>query len=232
MADEKYTENDSREESLRTAEEEFLPENAEHAEECAPVPDVTKGDDPGWLGCGMSSVPHVVPSREQSVFVPEGELPDKFVIAERSGWTALGPIILWTAAVVGAAVFVMSLVFPSDTKGISVYAGVLTGIFFIVAICYTAFCADIPRTLALYEEGKIVLWITKKKRVRLDPSEIVFISQRNYNAWYRSGKLIVESVKGKFTLSMVADVDGARRRMELARSSDVAVLVPVESEDE
>ena len=71
MADEKYTENDSREESLRTAEEEFLPENAEHAEECAPVPDVTKGDDPGWLGCGMSSVPHVVPSREQSVFVPE-----------------------------------------------------------------------------------------------------------------------------------------------------------------
>lgn len=217
---------------MRTAEEELLPENAEHAEECAPVPDVTKGDDPGWLGCGMSSVPHFVPSREQSVFVPEGELPDKFVIAERSGWTALGPIILWTAAVVGAAVFVMSLVFPSDTKGISVYAGVLTGIFVIVAICYTAFCADIPRTLALYEEGKIVLWITKKKRVRLDPSEIVFISQRNYNAWYRSGKLIVESVKGKFTLSMVADVDGARRRMELARSSDVAVLVPVESEDE
>lgn len=75
-------------------------------------------------------------------------------------------------------------------------------------------------------------WITKKKRVRLDPSEIVFISQRNYNAWYRSGKLIVESVKGKFTLSMVADVDGARRRLELARSSDAAVLVPVESEDE
>ncbi len=68
--------------------------------------------------------------------------------------------------------------------------------------------------------------------VRLDPSEIVFISQRNYNAWYRSGKLIVESVKGKFTLSMVADVDGARRRLELARSSDVAPLVPVESEDE
>lgn len=232
MADEKYTENDCREESLRTAEEEFLPENAEGAEECAPVPDVTKGDDPGWLGCGMASVPHVVPSREQPVFVPEGELPDKFVIAERSGWTALGPIILWTAAVVGAAVFAMSLVFPSDTKGISVYAGVLTCIFVIVAICYTAFCADIPRTLALYEEGKIVLWITKKKRVRLDPSEIVFISQRNYNAWYRSGKLIVESVKGKFTLSMVADVDGARRRMELARSSDVAVLVPVESEDE
>lgn len=232
MADEKYTENDSREESLRTAEEEFLPENAEHVEECAPVPDVTKGDDPGWLGCGMASVPRAEPLREQSVFAPGGELPDKFVIAERSGWTALGPIILWTAAVVGAAVFVMSLVFPSDTKGISVYAGVLTGIFVIVAICYTAFCADIPRTIALYEEGKIVLWVTKKKRVRLDPSEIVFISQRNYNAWYRSGKLIVESVKGKFTLSMVADVDGARRRMELARSSDVAVLVPVESEDE
>ena len=232
MADEKYTENDSWEESLRTAEEEFLLENAEHAEECAPVPDVTNVEYPGWLGCGMSSVPHVVPSREQSGFVPEGELLDKFVIAERSGWTALGPIILWTAAVVGAAVFVMSLVFPSDTKGISVYAGVLTGIFVIVAICYTAFCADIPRTLALYEEGKIVLWITKKKRVRLDPSEIVFISQHNYNAWYRSGKLIVESVKGKFTLSMVADVDGARRRMELARSSDVAVLVSVESEDE
>lgn len=229
MADEKYTENDSREESLRTAEEEFLPENAEHAEECAPVPDVTKGDDPGWLGCGMASVPHAVPSREQSVFVPEGELPDKFVIAERSGWTALGPIMLWTAAVVGAAVFVMSLVFPLDAKDTSIYSGVLTGIFVIVAICYTAFCADIPRTIALYEEGKIVLWLTKKKRVRLDPSEIVFISQYNYR-WYSSGKLTVESVKGKFTLSMVADVDGARRRLELARSSDAAVLVPVESE--
>lgn len=229
MADEKYTENDSREESLRTAEEEFLPENAEHAEECAPVPDVTKGDDPGWLGCGIASVPHAVPSREQSVFVPEGELPDKFVIAERSGWTALGPIMLWTAAVVGAAVFVMSLVFPLDAKDTSIYSGVLTGIFVIVAICYTAFCADIPRTIALYEEGKIVLWLTKKKRVRLDPSEIVFISQYNYR-WYSSGKLTVESVKGKFTLSMVADVDGARRRLELARSSDAAVLVPVESE--
>lgn len=229
MADEKYTENDSREESLRTAEEELLPENAEHAEECAPVPDVTKGDDPGWLGCGMSSVPHFVPSREQSVFVPKGELPDKFVIAERSGWTALGPIMLWTAAVVGAAVFVMSLVFPLDAKDTSIYSGVLTGIFVIVAICYTAFCADIPRTIALYEEGKIVLWLTKKKRVRLDPSEIVFISQYNYR-WYSSGKLTVESVKGKFTLSMVADVDGARRRLELARSSDAAVLVPVESE--
>ena len=172
-----------------------------------------------------------VPSREQSVFVPKGELPDKFVIAERSGWTALGPIMLWTAAVVGAAVFVMSLVFPLDAKDTSIYSGVLTGIFVIVAICYTAFCADIPRTIALYEEGKIVLWLTKKKRVRLDPSEIVFISQYNYR-WYSSGKLTVESVKGKFTLSMVADVDGARRRMELARSSDVAVLVPVESEDE
>lgn len=216
---------------MRTAEEELLPENAEHAEECAPVPDVTKGDDPGWLGCGMSSVPHAVPSREQSVFVPKGELPDKFVIAERSGWTALGPIMLWTAAVVGAAVFVMSLVFPLDAKDTSIYSGVLTGVFVIVAICYTAFCADIPRTIALYEEGKIVLWLTKKKRVRLDPSEIVFISQYNYR-WYSSGKLTVESVKGKFTLSMVADVDGARRRLELARSSDAAVLVPVESEDD
>ena len=177
----------------------------------------------------MSSVPHFVPSREQSVFVPKGELPDKFVIAERSGWTALGPIMLWTAAVVGAAVFVMSLVFPLDAKDTSIYSGVLTGIFVIVAICYTAFCADIPRTIALYEEGKIVLWLTKKKRVRLDPSEIVFISQYNYR-WYSSGKLTVESVKGKFTLSMVADVDGARRRLELACSSDAAVLVPVESE--
>ena len=232
MAEEKFEVYDGGEGEPSAVEEEVTPENSEEAGEYAPAPDVMMREDPGWLGCGMSSVPHVVPSREQSVFVPEGELPDKFVIAERSGWTALGPIILWTAAVVGAAVFVMSLVFPSDTKGISVYAGVLTGIFVIVAICYTAFCADIPRTLALYEEGKIVLWITKKKRVRLDPSEIVFISQRNYNAWYRSGKLIVESVKGKFTLSMVADVDGARRRMELARSSDVAVLVPVESEDE
>ena len=231
MADEKFTGNDSREESLRTAEEEFLPENPEGAGECAPVPDVTKGDDPSWLGCGMASVPHAVPSREQSVFVPKGELPDKFVIAERSGWTALGPIMLWTAAVVGAAVFVMSLVFPLDAKDTSIYSGVLTGIFVIVAICYTAFCADIPRTIALYEEGKIVLWLTKKKRVRLDPSEIVFISQYNYR-WYSSGKLTVESVKGKFTLSMVADVDGARRRLELARSSDAAVLVPVESEDD
>lgn len=216
---------------MRTAEEEFLPENAEGAGECAPVPDVTKGDDPGWFGCGMASVPHAVPSREQSVFAPKGELPDKFVIAERSGWTALGPIILWTAAVVGAAVFVMSLVFPLDAKDTSIYSGVLTGIFVIVAICYTAFCADIPRTIALYEEGKIVLWLTKKKKVKLDPSEIVFISQYNYR-WYSSGKLTVESVKGKFTLSMVADVDGARRRLELARSSDAAVLVPVESEDD
>lgn len=231
MADEKYTENDSREESLRTAEEEFLPENAEGAEECAPVPNVAKGDDPGWLGCGMASVPHAVPSPEQAVFAPKGELPDKFVIAERSGWTALGPIMLWTAAVVGAAVFVMSLVFPLDAKDTSIYSGVLTGIFVIFAICYTAFCADIPRTIALYEEGKIVLWLTKKKRVRLDPSEIVFISQYNYR-WYSSGKLTVESVKGKFTLSMVADVDGARRRLELARSSDAAVLVPVESEED
>lgn len=231
MADEKFAENDGREEGLRTAAEEFLTENPEGAEECAPVPNVAKGDDPGWLGCGMASVPHAVPSREQSVFVPKGELPDKFVIAERSGWTALGPIILWTAAVVGAAVFVMSLVFPLDAKDTSIYSGVLTGIFVIVAICYTAFCADIPRTIALYEEGKIVLWLTKKKRVRLDPSEIVFISQYNYR-WYSSGKLTVESVKGKFTLSMVADVDGARRRLELARSSDAAVLVPVESEDD
>ena len=229
MADEKFAENDGREEGLRTAAEEFLTENPEGAEECAPVPNVAKGDDLGWLGCGMASVPHAVPSREQSVFVPKGELPDKFVIAERSGWTALGPIILWTAAVVGAAVFVMSLVFPLDAKDTSIYSGVLTGIFVIVAICYTAFCADIPRTIALYEEGKIVLWLTKKKRVRLDPSEIVFISQYNYR-WYSSGKLTVESVKGKFTLSMVADVDGARRRLELARSSDAAVLVPVESE--
>ena len=157
MADEKFREIDGREDEQSAVEEGDAPENAEGAEECDPVPDVTKGDDPGWLGCGMASVPHVVPSREQSVFAPGGELPDKFVIAERSGWTALGPIILWTAAVVGAAVFVMSLVFPSDTKGISVYAGVLTGIFVIVAICYTAFCADIPRTIALYEEGKIVL---------------------------------------------------------------------------
>lgn len=229
MADEKFAENDGREEGLRTAEEEFLTENAEEAGECAPVPNVAKGDDPGWLGCGMASVPHAVPSREQSVFVPKGELPDKFVIAERSGWTALGPIMLWTAAVVGAAVFVMSLVFPLDAKDTSIYSGVLTGIFVIVAICYTAFCADIPRTIALYEEGKIVLWLTKKKRVRLDPSEIVFISQYNYR-WYSSGKLTVESVKGKFTLSMVADVDGARRRLELACSSDAAVLVPVELE--
>ena len=231
MADERFTENDSREESLCTAEEEFLPENAEGAEECAPVPDVAKVDDPGWLGCGMASVPRAESLREQSVFVPKGELPDKFVIAERSGWTALGPIILWTAAVVGAAVFVMSLVFPLDAKDTSIYSGVLTGIFVIVAICYTAFCADIPRTIALYEEGKIVLWLTKKKRVRLDPSEIVFISQHNYR-WYSSGKLTVESVKGKFTLSMVADVDGARRRLELARSSDAGVLVPVESEED
>lgn len=231
MADEKFAENDGREEGLHADAEEVFSENAEGAEERAPVPDGTMSDDPGWLGCGMTSVPHAAPSREQSVFVPKGELPDKFVIAERSGWTALGPIILWTAAVVGAAVFVMSLVFPSDTKGISIYSGVLTGIFVIVAICYTAFCADIPRTIALYEEGKIVLWLTKKKRVRLDPSEIVFISQHNYR-WYSSGKLTVESVKGKFTLSMVADVDGARRRLELARSSDAAVLVPVESEDD
>ena len=180
MAGEKFAENDGREEGLRTAAEEFLTENAEEAGECAPVPNVAKGDDPGWLGCGMASVPHAVPSREQSVFVPKGELPDKFVIAERSGWTALGPIMLWTAAVVGAAVFVMSLVFPLDAKDTSIYSGVLTGIFVIVAICYTAFCADIPRTIALYEEGKIVLWLTKKKRVRLDPSEIVFISQYNY----------------------------------------------------
>lgn len=231
MADKKFREIDEQEGEQSAVAEGDIPEKAAQEGECAPVPDVTKGSDPGWLGCGMASVPRAESLREQSVFVPKGELPDKFVIAERSGWTALGPIILWTAAVVGAAVFVMSLVFPLDAKDTSIYSGVLTGIFVIVAICYTAFCADIPRTIALYEEGKIVLWLTKKKRVKLDPSEIVFISQHNYR-WYSSGKLTVESVKGKFTLSMVADVDGARRRLELARSSDAAVLVPVESEDD
>ena len=192
MADEKFRGIDGREDEQSAVEEGDTPENAEHTEECAPVPDVTKGDDPGWLGCGMASVPHVVPSREQSVFAPEGELPDKFVIAERSGWTAFGPIILWTAAVVGAAVFVMSLVFPLDAKGTPVYAGVLTGIFVIVAICYTAFCADIPRTLALYEEGKIVLCQTGIIRTSL--GAILF------------GAFAQPKLAGKYTIACVPPV--------------------------
>lgn len=232
MAEEKFEVYDGGEGEPSAVEEEVTPENSEEEGEYAPAPDVMMREDPGWLGCGSASVPRALPSQEQMYLARNGELPDKFVIAERSAWTTLGPICTWVSVAIGAAVFGFSLAAPKEAHGTAIYAGVLTGIMLIITVIYTAFCADIPRTIALYENGKIVIWITKKKRVRLEPSDILFISQRNYRGWYRSGRLIVESAKGRFVLSMVADVDEARRKMELIRPSDAAGIVPLESEDD
>ena len=135
---------------------------------------------------------------------------NKKIVAERTGWVVVAPIIMWISEAIFVGLFAVDTMFGDGFD----YTLFILGLAIIAVFCYAVFCTitalATPRILADFSEGLIIFYPKRGEKVVVKPCEIQSIAQKNLRSAFKifkSGKLLIERKSGLFELKWVKNTE-------------------------